>query len=267
MPEIDDEASFALSLLRQGSWSELSGARIELLKIGMSDATVFRVEQDGAPDRYLKIARNEAAAALRTELARMKWLAARGMRVPVLLRVDDSAQQIIMLTEALPGGPANADALASPRVIEALAKGMAALHALPSGDCPFDESVAMRLSRAAAAVAAGEVDPEAFAPRNRNTPPATLLARLAAEPPAEDLVVVHGDATLSNIVVDANGMIGFVDCGNVGRGDRYLDLAVLHADIEDHYGGVAAARFAQSYGPGRWDSRKTDYFLDLYELF
>jgi aminoglycoside 3'-phosphotransferase-2 len=125
----------------------------------------------------------------------------------------------------------------------------------------------MRLSRAATAIAAGEVDMEAFAPRNRGITPKTLLALLAAEQPAEDIVVVHGDATLSNIIVDEDGAIGFVDCGNVGRGDRCVDLAFLSVDIQDQYGAKAATRFAQAYCQYSWDSTKARYFSDLYKLF
>jgi aminoglycoside phosphotransferase len=269
--EVTAEDSFAQPLHLARGWRELAGAKIERLDIGMSGAAVFRVTDGGAPDRYLKIAQNKSAAALRGEIERMHWLAARGIRVPKVLRIDDRPEQIIMLTQAVPGLPADADADANApppmRLMDALAKGMAALHALPAADCPFDESVAARLSRAAEAIAAGEVDPRNLAERNRDTRPEVLLARLAAAPPVEDIVVVHGDATLSNILVDADGTIGFVDCGNAGRGDRYLDLSVLHADIDDRYGSEAAARFAQCYRPGPWDRRKAGYFSDLYELF
>ena len=267
MPIIEDEASFALSLLLRDGWKELARVRIEPLVSGLSDATVFLVAEDGRPLRYLKIARDNAAAALREEITRTGWLAERGVRVPAILRFDDRSDQIVMLTDAVPGFPAEASPLPAPRLINALAKGLAALHALSPADCPFDESLAVRLSRAARAIAAGEVDTEAFAPRNRGIAPRALLARLAAEQPAEDIVVVHGDATLTNFIVDGDGAIGFVDCGNVGRGDRYLDLAILSADIQEHHGAEAAARFAQTYSQCAWDSTKARFFSDLYEFF
>jgi aminoglycoside 3'-phosphotransferase-2 len=130
--------------------------------------------------------------------------------------------------------------------------------------------LANRLSRAAAAVAAGEVDRCAFADRNNDVDPAHLLARLAQTQPEEDVVVVHGDATLSNMIVDNNGDIGFVDCGNAGRGDRYIDLAVLSDYIREQFGQEAAIRFARAYREhtsAPWDAAKAGYFLDLYELF
>jgi len=264
---IEDEASFALSLLLRNGWNELSRARIEPLVSGLSDANVFLVAEDDRPLRYLKIARDNAAAALREEILRSGWLAERGVRVPAILRFEDGADQAVLLTDAVPGFPAEASPLPAPRLIDALARGLAELHALSPADCPFDESLAMRLSRAATAIAAGEVDTEEFAPRNGGISPKALLARLAAKQPAEDFVVAHGDATLSNLIVDADGTIGFVDCGNVGRGDRYLDLAVLSAEIKEHHGNKAAARFAQAYSHCGWDSTKARFFLDLYEFF
>jgi aminoglycoside 3'-phosphotransferase-2 len=253
-------------LLRQG-WDELSAAQLEPVTEGMSGAALFRVSENKKPLRYLKIARDKAMPALRREIERTAWLATRGIRVPAILRVEEQIDQIVMLTQAIPGSPADASTLPIARLANALATGLAALHSLDPVDCPFDESLAVRIDQAAKAVASGEVDPEAFEPRNRGTAPETLLARLAAHRPPEDIVVVHGDATMANLLVDTDGTIGFVDCGNAGRGDRYIDLAVLSNDIADYYGADAAARFAQSYSQRRWDSTKARFFSDLYELF
>ena len=82
-----------------------------------------------------------------------------------------------------------------------------------------------------------------------------------------ELEVVHGDATLSNMMIDDDGTLGFIDCGHAGRGDRYLDLAVLAADIADKRGAEAAAQFAGACGLPLWDAAKARYYLDLYELF
>ena len=148
-----------------------------------------------------------------------------------------------------------------------LAMGLAALHALPPEGCPFDESLAIRLARANRAISAGEMDPGEFPAHNLGIAPEVLLQRLIADEPGEDIVVVHGDATLSNMMIDKNGNLGFVDCGNAGRGDRYVDLAVLAADIEDDRGAEAAAQFVKAYGVHAWDPAKARYYTDLYELF
>jgi aminoglycoside phosphotransferase len=253
-------------LLRDG-WDDLRQAHIEPVGGGMSDASVYRVRQDQQPLRYLKIASNNAAALLHNEIARTQWLAAHGVGVPAIRCVEDRGGQIALLSDALPGASAETHPLPVPRLVDALAAALAALHALPTTDCPFDETLSRRLARATAAVNAGDVDPGEFADRNAGTSPAALLARLFATQPPEDFVVVHGDATLGNLIVDDDGRVGFVDCGNAGRGDRYLDLAVLSDDIRETFGPAAATRFTQTYGLQAWDSAKAAYFLDLYELF
>ena len=256
-----------LSLLKSADWKELWRARIDPITEGMSGAFLFRIIQDDLPVRYLKIAQDEAAPSLRREIVRTRWLAEQGVRVAPILRVEDRAGQVAMLTQAVSGLPAEANTLPTTRLIDILAHGLASLHKLPIADCPFDESLGIRLSRAAEVVASGEVDPDTFAPRNGGTAPQVLLAQLSANPPEQDLVVVHGDATLTNLIVDAQGDVGFVDCGSAGCGDRYIDLAVLADQIEKHHGAEAATHFVRAYGLRSWDSAKALYFSDLYELF
>lgn len=256
-------------LLRDG-WDELRHAIVAPVATGMSNAVVYRVTQDRHPPRYLKIARHDAASALREEIARTQWLASQKIPVPAIQRVDDRGDRVVLLSQALPGAPADVCRLPHSILIDAIAKALAALHALPTADCPFDETLATRLARAKRAVAAGEIDPGHFADRNAGIDPADLLARLVRTRPVEDLVIVHGDATLSNLIVDSGDdgvAIGFVDCGNAGRGDRYLDLAIIANDIDEHFGPAAAARFTTAYHGPAWDDAKAKYFLDLYELF
>lgn len=248
-------------------WAELAGARIEPVTEGMSGALLFRVSANCQPVRYLKVAQDDAIPALRREIERTKWLAGKGLSVPPILRVEEKSDQAVMLTQAVPGLPAETTTLTPARLIPALAHGLATLHQLPPASCPFDESLAVRLSNAANAVASGEVDPESFDPRNRGTTPESLLTRLAENQPEQDIVVVHGDATLTNLVVDEEGNLGFVDCGNAGYGDRYIDLAVLHGEIQERFGPEAAALFVRSYGLCDWDANRARYFSDLYELF
>jgi aminoglycoside 3'-phosphotransferase-2 len=246
--------------------TDAQAARLEPVTEGMSGASVFRVVQPGQLVRYIKIGQGKAAAPLRAEASRTSWLASHGIAVPRILRVSNELDVYAMLLQAMPGTPADVSAVPVPQLVAALAKSLAALHALPPENCPFDETLSVRLARAATAVAAGEIDAADFEPRNRGTAPAALLARLTAQQPQEDIVVVHGDATLSNVMIDTAGNVGFIDCGNAGRGDRYLDLAVLAADIAEHHGAEAVADFERGYG-GIWDGAKACFYSDLYEFF
>ena len=247
-----------------GAWRPaLCRARIEQIETGMSDASVFRL---GA-SHYLKIAQDAAARDLRAEVERTAWLGQQGVRVATAARVHDAGDVVAVMSEALAGSSADETELSAEIVVPALARALSALHAVPAAHCPFDESIAVRLDRAGTLVASGEVDPRAFAPRNRDVAPAVLLERLRSAVPREDVVVVHGDATLANMIVGNDLAVGFIDCGHAGRADPYTDLALVTEGLAERFGAATADCFLGAYGRAALDQRTAGYFLDLYELF
>ena len=245
--------------------AELAGVAAEPVTGGMSGAEVFRLQTK--PVSFLKFATGDEAETVRQEIARTVWLAQHGIHVVPILRSRDHADAVVMQTQALPGVPAYRCDWPKTRLLPVLARALAGLHALPAADCPFDESLPVRLARARQAVARGEVDPSQFASRNRGLTPQAILARVIASPPQEDFVLAHGDASLSNMIIALDGAVGFIDCGHAGRADRYLDLAVIAAEIAEYFGRRAIKTFADAYGEGRWNARKAAFYADLYELF
>jgi aminoglycoside 3'-phosphotransferase II len=245
--------------------AELAGVAAEPITNGMSGADVFRLRME--PSCFLKFAEDGAAQSLRQEIARAAWLADHGIHVASILRAHDDGRTAAMQTQALPGEPADRCDWPKACLLPALGRALAKLHALPAADCPFDESLAVRLKRAQHAIEQGDVDARHFASRNCNVTPRDLFARVVANPPAEDFVVAHGDLTLSNMVIGLDGAVGFIDCGHAGRADRYLDLGVVAAEIADHFGRRSVKTFAGAYGEQRWNVRKAAYYADLYEFF
>jgi aminoglycoside 3'-phosphotransferase-2 len=233
----------------------------------MSGATLVRLRHPEHGDAYLKIASGPHLAELRTEIDRTAWLAGRGVRVPRLLRVfDDGRAAAVMMTALAGAHPGDAQPVGG--IIRAVARGLSGLHALAVHDCPFDETVASRLAQARGMISRGLVAPEHFADRNRGLAPQDIYDRLVRTRPAsEDLVLVHGDATFDNMLIDADQNIGFIDCGHAGRGDRYLDLAAITESIADHFGPEWVETFARAYGKIRLDAARLAFFSDLYELF
>jgi aminoglycoside phosphotransferase len=266
-----------LALLQAGWLSGEEASSVTVVEAGMGQAQVFRI---GASARYLKVAAREAAEGLRREIERTRWLGARGVAVPQLLRTLGRPDFVAMLTAELPGvSPSVLGSLppgvapsgrASPigAAVEVIARAFAALHTLPTDDCPFDESVEVRLARARRAVARDEIDPAHFAKRNSGRTAQQILDWLVAHRPAgTDPVVVHGDATFDNMRIDAGGKLRLLDCGHAGRGDRYLDLERIAAEIEEHFGAQWIEPFWRSYGLKIWDQERADFFAELYELF
>jgi aminoglycoside 3'-phosphotransferase-2 len=245
-------------------------AEYELVPItsGMSGAAVFRMQGGGAVDRYLKIGVGAQSAHIRREAERTRWLTSTGLRVPTVIMELNTPDVSAVIMAAVVGQPVSSAGLDNATsVIAAIARAFAALHALPAASCPFDETLTVRLARAEEAVRRGEVDAAHFDARNAGTTPRQLYERLVANVPTRhDCVVVHGDATLSNLLL-ADGAIGFVDCGHCGRSDRYVDLALLREELVDHFGARAWPLFRDHYGGPRWNRRKAEFYRDLYELF
>jgi aminoglycoside 3'-phosphotransferase II len=259
----------ALSALPAEWQAKIAGHELVPVTSGESGAHVFRILDPTAGDRYLKIAMGAGADHLRREVERTQWLASVGIRVPtVLLRFGSTAAFAVTMT-ALDGQSAAGIGGENWRpVVRAIAHAFVAIHGLPVNACPFDETLNVRLARAHDHVRKGEIDSSQFDARNAGVAPEDLYERLKAGVPAqEDRVVIHGDATLSNLIFANDGKIGFVDCGNCGRSDRYVDLAPLVRELADRFGAEARNIFLHTYGMLEWDDRKAEFYGDLYELF
>jgi aminoglycoside 3'-phosphotransferase-2 len=221
--------------------------------------------------RFLKIAVDKDIEDLNQEIKRTKWLRAKGINVPRILQVTVQAEVAAVLMSSVEGKPVE-DCGGSPKdIINAVVRGITDMHALPITSCPYNEGVSIRLARAREDIARGRVNPCEFHERNQGLSPQGLLGYLHHTAPnfPEDVVVVHGDATFSNILVSSAGQIGFVDCGHCGKADRYVDLALISTEIEDRFGERWVESFLTAYGlnVSSWDTAKARFFSDLYELF
>jgi aminoglycoside phosphotransferase len=257
-----------LSALPNAWRRSLRRYRIEPVERGMSDASLFRLRDRAGSELYLKMIRGAGLSDLRAEVERTKWLAEHNVRVPQFLRVFDNDSLSAGLMTALPGRHPQDRGTPLPELMDHLAKGLSGFHSLPTSDCPFDETVRTRLERARDLIQSGLIDPEHFSERNQGQAAQTIYGRLMRNiPQGEDLVVVHGDATFDNLLMGDDGAVGFLDCGHAGRGDRYLDLSTIIADIDDYFGSIGVELFLMSYGKTRLDPEKLAFFDDLYELF
>jgi aminoglycoside phosphotransferase len=257
----------AVQLLPPEWQAALAGHAVEPAP-GMGGAAVFGVSDPAGGCTYLKLACGPEAAPLRREIARTEWLSQRHVRVPEFLMKVCSEKVTAVLMTAVPGQHLSSGAGDLPAALRTIGRGLARLHAVPAADCPFDEMPATRLQQAREDIDRNLVDASAFDDRNAEITPAMLYRRLAGAVPAcEDVVVVHGDATLANMLIGPDGELGFIDCGHAGRSDRYLDLAVVETELRTGFGHDAAQGFIAAYGIHQWDERKAAFFRDLYELF
>jgi aminoglycoside 3'-phosphotransferase-2 len=124
------------------------------------------------------------------------------------------------------------------------------------------------LSMAHEHLAAGLVDEDDFDSSRAGRTASDLWDELLdRRPSAEDLVVVHGDFCLPNVVAQNDAISGFLDLGRAGIGDRYLDLALATRSLVGNGHGDAVAAFYEAYGLADVDEEKIEFYRLLDEFF
>jgi len=151
--------------------------------------------------------------------------------------------------------------------VTAIGEGLRAMHeALPARLCPFSWSAAGRLDDARRQALDGRLDPATWHPSHQGMTIATALERAAAIPPADRLVVCHGDACAPNTLLAADGRwSGHVDLGLLGTADRWADLAVATWSAGWNYGPDWERPLLDAYGV-KPDLERTRYYRLLWDL-
>ena len=186
-------------------------------------------------DRFLKWNPHGNGIDLERERVRLTWLSGRHP-VPrvVTSGVDDTGQWL--LTEGLSGESPLGESWQARRskVVEAVATGLRALHALPTDDVPAswtDESWVGR-----------------------------TVESLGPRPQVDEPVVVHGDACLPNTLVSIDGRwVGHVDLGDLCVGDRWADLAIASMSLGWNFGEDDPDELFAAYGIAPDPDRITYY--------
>ncbi|MEV6321786.1 phosphotransferase [Nocardia sp. NPDC051787] len=196
------------------------------------------------------------------EHERLHWLRGRGIRLPEVAAFEDD---VLLLADAsAPSLAARAGAAYPASIGTVLGSVLRRLHSIPVDECPFDGRLDVILAQARRHVIEDLVDPDDFDDDNRGSTPAQILARLLAQrPDQEDLVVAHGDFTPSNVL---EGEI-LLDLGALGVADRYRDLALAVRDLREDFGDAEVTAFFAAYGLAEPDESRLEYYRLLDELF
>lgn len=212
-----------------------------------SGSVVWRV----GPHHVKHLPAGEPGPGVGAEAARLRWLGPHLPAPEVVVVSDDDGGGGWLVTATLPGRPAHrADHHPDAEVlVRAVGDALRRLHALPAAVCPFDAGWHRLDEEVAANLAAGRIDTSAFDQPFCRYGAERLVELWRQGRPTDDVpVVVHGDATLPNVLVDGSQLTGFVDVGRLGVGDRHLDLAVAHRSIHRNLGPAAVFAFYDAYG-------------------
>jgi aminoglycoside phosphotransferase len=205
---------------------------------------------------------------LTAEAERLTW-AAPFHPVPRVLAHGADASGSWLVTAALPGDRATRKNWAADpaTAVRALGASLRALHeALPVAACPFSWSAGDRLADARRQAAAGRIDPHDWHEIHQRLSVTDALLLAADIPPADRLVVCHGDACAPNTVLTPDGRLaGHVDFGLLGVADRWADIAVATWSTEWNYGPGWEPLLLDSYGI-KPDPERTRYYRLLWDL-
>jgi aminoglycoside 3'-phosphotransferase II len=252
----------------------LAGRQLEPVSIGESGAAVWRCTQPGYAAWYLKAAPVDSQRGLEREAACMGWMREYALPVPAVLDYRQSNDIEYLLSDAGVGVPASDGEWAQEGrgVAAALGHGLARLHSTDVTTCPFDRRVQTQLDEARDRIAAGRVNEDDFDAARRGRDAADLFVDvLDMVPLHEDLVLVHGDFCLPNVLLSQIGgeldVTGLVDCGRAGIGDRHQDLALAIRSLTFNFGAHTVATFLSAYGGAPIDPKAIEFFTILDEFF
>ncbi len=235
---------------------------------GRSGAAVFRLYAPNRRPLVAKLSAAPKAADLLAEAARLKWLTGVGILAPHVIHLAEAHGYVWLVVERLPGEDAARSR--DPPAVKTyeLAKALRAIHAIDANTCPFDETLTVKLARAAERAKSNDVNADDFDDENRGKTAAELFGEMERlRPTTEDIVVAHGDACLPNMMLDRGRFSGFVDCGRLGRSDRYQDLALACRSIATNLGSERVGAFLRAYGITSIDEGRNRFYRLLDEFF
>ncbi len=174
---------------------------------------VFRLVGEWEGDMFLKVldAKDANYSSLQDEVVRLEWLSSR-LPVPKVVASGSRGGYEFLLTKAVPGVPAHDRSAGWNRqeVASLVGRALRRFHSVPIVDCPFRHPVVGPTSE-------------------------------------EDQVLVHGDYCLPNVLFDAD-RCHYLDVGEAGVGDRYIDIVAGIWSLRHNYGKGSVGNLLNEYG-------------------
>ncbi|MDD3235597.1 MAG: aminoglycoside 3'-phosphotransferase [Candidatus Cloacimonetes bacterium] len=173
---------------------------------------------EGAHKAYLKISKK---GSLRREMKMTLFMHEHNLAPAVLEYVSENGKDYL-LTEALDGedGIEEAYIMQPERLAEVFGASLSIIHNLPKSDCPLPSRSAEMIAESESNILRGYVDNSIITENfDKAVKRFFELKHLAT-----DDVVIHGDYCLPNIIMKDFRLLGFVDWGTGGIGDRHYDL-------------------------------------------
>ena len=248
----------------------LGNADVQRVRGGCSGVHLYLVSNACQPDRYLKIASREIHRDLRPEAERLRWLWHK-LPVPEVYYYGEDAGRQFLYISGISGIDTSSDAArAQPLLaVRLLATGLRLIHSVDAHECPFDHRLDVTIEAVRQRIALGLIDEHDLSTGCQGRSVLAVFDELlATRPTHEDLVFVHGDYCLPNIMVSfqEQRVTGFVDWGDAGVADRHQDLALCQHSIKRNLGSQWVEPFFAAYGLSDVDEGKVRFYKLLNEF-
>jgi aminoglycoside phosphotransferase len=192
-------------------------------------ADVFYCEDPkGVNSYYLKRHKRKSSHDSVKECEVINWLQDKLIVPKVKCFTEDGKYYYLLLT-ALPGIPAHTliRKIPAENMIKILVTAMKQLHEIPLPDCPFNESISVKLSRIRRNIDCGFLRKDIYNWHSKRNAEDDLKYLQDNIPSREELVFTHGDFCLPNFLVTNSQVTGYIDMGEAGPCDLYMDICTL----------------------------------------
>ncbi len=240
-------------------------------KVGQSPADVYSFKKK-SEIFYLKITDNVYAHTTYSALREAKildWLQGK-LAVPELILMEADPKREYMITKSIEAKPiAKIKAPNEQYLMGIYQEVLRQLQQIDISNCPFHADRQVRVTESHFFIEHGLLDELDLDEVDLNLwqdfkTQKQLLQYLEQQNFPEDLVFSHGDITDTNIFLDKNEQIYFLDLGRAGIADRFVDIAFVERCLREDCSDQTAQKFIESLEND--DPFKRDFFLKLDEL-
>lgn len=251
----------------------IGGKAYTIDDIGMSGNQVLIFE-----GMVLKIEDDLPSVAEQVQM--MQWLSGKVPVPEVLAHEVSDGKSYLLMSKICGKMSCDIYYLEHPHVLlEALACGLKMLWEVDIKECPRTRDLDMELAEARMRVEHGLIDLEDVEPTTFGEGgfenPEHLLNWLERNRPTVEPVLSHGDYCLPNIFLENGQVMGFIDLGKTGIGDKWRDIALCYRSLKHNFDGTYGGKVYEDFNPDMlfeklgiepdWD--KLNYYILLDELF
>lgn len=244
----------------------VAGARLEDYHEGRLGTRIYRYRRADGSGLYVKSGTGDAGRDLSAERVRLEWLKGK-LPAPEVEVYDSRDDQETLVLSEIRGTPSHL--LKDPATaVPLVGKGLRRIHALEAATCPFQDVLSEELAEAERRTRERKLNLEGFRETTGGRSPEEVLRELqASREMIRDLVFTHGDYCMPNVLLDGNGIAGFVDWGIAGVADLHRDLMAMSESVTFNCGAEWLGEFYAAYGIAAPDPERIRYYTLLDAFF